>query len=156
MSAKKQISGDEVTEEKTQILDEKKTQEITESIIEKEHVSYHSEAFSKIEKQVELSLAAQKTDDALKDITLGALYLGSSDIHYDCYEEYVILRYRIDGMLVDIFKLDHKQYKVVLERLKYASSLKLNITNIPQDGKYELKLENKKIDVRVSTLPTKY
>jgi len=40
--------------------------------------------------------------------------------------------------------------------MKYSSWLKLNITNIPQDGKYELKLENKKIDVRVSTLPTKY
>jgi len=156
MSDKKQIVDTKVSEEETHILDEKKTEELAEKIIKKEHVSYHSKAFSKIERQVELSLAAQKTDEALKDITLGALYIGSSDIHYDCYEEYVILRYRIDGMLVDIFKLDHKQYKVVLERLKYASSLKLNITNIPQDGKYELKLENKKIDVRVSTLPTKY
>jgi len=59
-------------------------------------------------------------------------------------------------MLVDIFTLEHKDYKVILERMKYSSWLKLNITNIPQDGKYELKLENKKIDVRVSTLPTKY
>jgi type II secretory ATPase GspE/PulE/Tfp pilus assembly ATPase PilB-like protein len=66
------------------------------------------------------------------------------------------LRFRIDGILVDIFTLTHPQYKVVLERLKYASSLKLNITTVPQDGKYELKLEDKKIDVRVSTLPTKY
>ncbi len=156
MSDKKHISGGKVLEEETQILDEEQKEELAEKIIEKEHISYHSEAFSKIEKQVELSLDAQKTDDALKDITLWALYLGSSDIHYDCYEEYVILRYRIDGMLVDIFKLEHKQYKVVLERLKYSSSLKLNITNIPQDGKYELRLENKKIDVRVSTLPTKY
>ncbi len=156
MSDKKQITDDTVLEEETQVLDEEKAKEIAETIIKKEKISYHSEAFSKIEKQVQLSLEAQKTDDVLKDITLWALYLGSSDIHYDCYEEHVILRYRIDGMLVDIFTILHKDYKVILERLKYASGLKLNITNIPQDGKYELKLENKKIDVRVSTLPTKY
>jgi len=43
--------------------------------------------------------------------------------------------------LVDIFRLTNKEFKPVLERLKYASSLKLNITNIPQDGKYSLELE---------------
>jgi len=60
-------------------------------------------------------------------------------------------------VLVDIFKLTHAEYKKVVERLKYASSLKLNISNVPQDGKYSLKLEdNKKIDVRVSTLPIHY
>ncbi len=156
MSDNSQITEEELPKEEEEILDEKKSQELAEGIIQKEEISYHSEAFSKIEKQVEHSLSLQKTDEALKDITLWALYLGSSDVHYDCYEEHIVLRYRIDGMLVDIFTLAHKDYKVVLERLKYASGLKLNITNIPQDGKYELKLENKKIDVRVSTLPTKY
>jgi type II secretory ATPase GspE/PulE/Tfp pilus assembly ATPase PilB-like protein len=52
--------------------------------------------FSKIEKQAKESLRKQKTDDALKDITLGALFLGSSDIHYDSYENKIILRFRID------------------------------------------------------------
>lgn len=139
-----------------EILDEEKSHELAEKIIEKEEVSFNSDAFDRIKKQVEYSLSIQKTDEALKDITVWALFLGSSDIHYDCYEESITLRYRIDWMLVDIFTLTHKDYKVILERLKYASALKLNITNIPQDGKYELKLENKKIDVRVSTLPTKY
>jgi type IV pilus assembly protein PilB len=55
--------------------------------------------------------------------------------------------------LVDIFRLTHKEYKPVLERLKYSSSLKLNITNIPQDWKYDLTIDDRKIDVRVSTLP---
>ncbi|MBT3726949.1 hypothetical protein HOG21_04615 [bacterium] len=44
-----------------------------------------------------------------------------------------MVRFRIDGVLVDIFKLTHKEYKYIVERLKYSSSLKLNITNIPQD-----------------------
>jgi type IV pilus assembly protein PilB len=93
----------------------------------------------------------------LKDITVWALVLWSSDIHYECFNEYVLVRFRIDGVLVDIFRLSHAQYKKIVERLKYSSNLKLNISNIPQDGKYSFDLEdNKKIDVRVSTLPIAY
>jgi len=64
--------------------------------------------------------------------------------------------------LVNIFHLSKPEYKSILERLKYSANLKLNINDIPQDGKYDLKIKlkndapDKKIDVRVSTLPTKY
>jgi type IV pilus assembly protein PilB len=70
------------------------------------------------------------------------LILGSSDIHYEVLEDgNVQVRFRIDGILVDIFKLEVREYKLILERLKYSSGLKLNITNIPQDGKYSMKIE---------------
>ena len=63
---------------------------------------------------------------------------------------------RIDGALSNIFALSLPQYKLLLERLKYKSELKLNITNIPQDGKYRItEVEDGHIDVRVSTLPVK-
>ncbi len=141
---------------KEETLDDKKREELAENILKKEKISYHSKTFIKIENEVKEALKNQKTDDALRDITLWALFLWSSDVHYDCYEKEVFIRFRIDWVLVDIFTLNHLEYKYVLERLKYASKLKLNISNIPQDWKYELKLEHKKIDVRVSTLPTKY
>ena len=48
------------------------------------------------------------------------------------------------------------EYKLVLERLKYAAGMKLNIIDVPQDGKYSLQLSQKKLDVRVSVLPAKY
>lgn len=136
----------------------KHTQKVSEvlkdKILEKEdRKGYFSAKFKKIEEKVRQALKEQKTDDALYDITLWALVLNSSDIHYEVFEEYVVVRFRIDGVLVDIFRLTQKEYKPILERLKYASELKLNITNIPQDGKYEMTIEEKKIDVRVSTLP---
>jgi type II secretory ATPase GspE/PulE/Tfp pilus assembly ATPase PilB-like protein len=43
-----------------------------------------------------------------------------------------------------------------LERLKYNSDLKLNLTDVPQDGKYRIAEDNERIDVRVSTLPVRY
>jgi len=114
---------------------------------------YFSEKYSKIEEKVKKSLKEQKTDEALNDITVWALVLWSSDVHYEVFVDYVLVRFRIDWILVDIFRLTLKEYKTVLERLKYSSSLKLNITNIPQDWKYSLVIDNRNIDVRVSTLP---
>ena len=138
------------------LLSAEEKEKIAKKILAEEKNNYHSKMFSKIEKQVKESLVNQKTDDALKDITLWALFLWSSDIHFDCSEEEVSLRFRMDWVLVDIFVITNKEYKFLLERLKYSSNLKLNITTIPQDWKYELQLENKKIWIRVSTLPTKY
>lgn len=134
------------------------TEELKQEILEQEEVrEYQSERFEKIEKQVKNSLAQQATQQVLQDITVWALVVGSSDIHFECFEDYVGVRFRIDGVLVDIFRLTLAEYKKILERIKYAANLKLNISNIPQDGKYSLKIEDgKKIDIRVSTLPIHY
>ncbi len=134
------------------------TEELKKKVLENEEKhEYQSSKFKKIEDQVTWALSRQATDDALRDVSIWALVVGSSDVHYECFETYVVVRFRIDGVLVDIFRLTHAQYKKIVERLKYAASLKLNISNIPQDGKYSLKIdETKKIDVRVSTLPIHY
>ncbi|MDD2907107.1 MAG: GspE/PulE family protein [Candidatus Gracilibacteria bacterium] len=136
-------------------IEEKNIQEeLKNEILSKESKrEYHSSKFQKIETQVKESLKQQKTDDTLRDITIGALVLGSSDVHYEVFEDYVVVRFRIDGVLVDIFRLNYKEYKLILERLKYSSGLKLNITDVPQDGKYSMIIEKRDIDVRVSTLP---
>lgn len=82
--------------------------------------------------------------------------MGSSDIHYDQSETGTDIRLRIDGDLETVCRLKNNEYKLLLERLKYKSDLKLNITTIPQDGKYRINTNDEKIDVRVSTLPVQY
>ncbi len=101
-------------------------------------------------------LRLQDSDSALTLITRGALGLWSSDIHYDTSESNVAIRIRIDGELVTITTLNKWEYKLLLERLKYKSNLKLNITEVPQDGKYRIVDDENRIDVRVSTLPVRY
>lgn len=123
---------------------------------EEDKKDYSSDKFYNIEKKVKDCLLKQDWDNALKDLSFWALFLWSSDIHYDCYKEKIIVRFRIDWVLVDIFNLNYKEYKLVLERLKYSAWLKLNITQIPQDWKYSIEVEWRNIDIRVSTFPTKY
>lgn len=134
------------------------TQEDLKNIIlsKEEKIKYKSEKLTQLENTIKWYLSKQDTDNTLKYLTLWALWLWSSDIHYDNYETFTIIRFRIDGVLVDIFKLEKKEYKLLLERIKHSSNLKLNISNIPQDWKYSISVENWKIDVRVSTLPTPF
>lgn len=142
------------TKKTTQTVD---TENLKKTILNSEtKKEIFSEKFVKIEEKVKESLSLQTTDEALKDVTLWALVVGSSDIHFEIFEFDVVVRFRIDGVLVDIFRLTKKEYKAILERLKYSAALKLNITEIPQDGKYSIKIDQKKLDIRVSTLPTKY
>lgn len=116
---------------------------------------FQSAKFDELAKFVHEVLERQDSDQALTLITRGALSLGSSDVHYDLSEANTQVRFRIDGNLVTIFTLAHREYKLLLERLKYKSELKLNITNIPQDGKYRIMDADGRVDVRVSTLPVK-
>ena len=123
--------------------------------LQKESESFYTTKFQELETAVRSSLARQDSDAALSLITKGSLSLGGSDIHYDVCEASIHVRLRIDGNLVTVFELTTVEYKLVLERLKYKSNLKLNLTQIPQDGKYRINDASERIDVRVSTLPVK-
>lgn len=123
---------------------------------EKTTIPTQNERFSELEKILHETLGRQDSETALTLITKGALALGSSDIHLDTTETNVNVRIRIDGNLNTVATLSKAEHKLLLERLKYKSNLKLNITDIPQDGKYRITENNDRIDVRVATLPVKY
>lgn len=95
-------------------------------------------------------------DEALNFIEVGAMKTGASDIHYEPGESLTTVRFRIDGILHKIFDIETAIYKNLLNQLKYRSKMKLNISTIPQDGRYSFMLNNRKIDVRVSAIPTEY
>ena len=86
----------------------------------------------------------------------GAIAIGSSDVHFDPQEDAVRLRYRLDGILVDVTEIDHKTYHLLISRTKLLSGLKLNITTDTQDGRFSIKIKNLEIEIRTSVLPGPY
>ena len=80
----------------------------------------------------------------------------ASDIHFEPYEDHIVVRYRIDGILKEILKQDSKIASVLISRLKIISGLDISERRLPQDGRVSLSLGDKNIDVRVSTLPSSY
>ena len=138
------------------IRDEDQFQDAIIAAKEKSDKSDQHARFASIATEIHAALARQDSDATLTMITKWALGFGSSDIHYDTWEHEVRIRLRIDGELTDIVSLTRPEYKLLLERLKYKSDLKLNLTDIPQDGKYRIVTDSERIDVRVSTLPVRY
>ncbi len=80
----------------------------------------------------------------------------ASDIHIEPMEDSLRVRYRIDGVLQKTLSLPLKIHPTIISRIKILSNLKIDETRKPQDGRFSIKFENRKIDFRVSTLPTAY
>lgn len=87
-------------------------------------------------------------------IFAGAIHLNASDIHIEPIENASRLRYRIDGMLQDVITLPEPTYKALRNRIKYLAKMKMNITEEPQDGRFDIQIGEQNIDVRVSLMPS--
>ncbi|HUO56233.1 MAG TPA: type II/IV secretion system protein [Candidatus Paceibacterota bacterium] len=92
----------------------------------------------------------------LEIIMAGALSLGASDVHLEPEEKLVRMRYRLDGVLVEVLTFDHPTYALISSRLKLLSGLKLNIKNAAQDGRFSIVVGGKEIEIRSSVLPGAY
>jgi type IV pilus assembly protein PilB len=119
------------------------------------HVGNLEDIGKLIKEAVDLKRAYRITR-ILEVILAGGLATGASDIHFEPEEAAVRLRYRLDGVLVDVLTYDHDTYKLLLSRLKLLSGLKLNVTDEAQDGRFSIKIKGDEIELRTSVLPGNY
>lgn len=78
----------------------------------------------------------------------------ASDIHVEPWRENVKVRFRVDGVMNTSLTLPIKVHSAVVSRIKIMSDMRLDEKRKPQDGRFTVRLENRKIDFRVSTFPT--
>ena len=106
--------------------------------------------------------AAQDVDDApvvryLQKIMLDAINGNASDIHFEPYEKFYRIRYRMDGVLYEVAQPPVAIKEKIASRIKVISKLDISEKRVPQDGRMKLVVSRKKgVDFRVSTLPTLY
>ena len=89
----------------------------------------------------------------INGILTDAVQRGASDIHVECFEHEMRVRYRIDGALLEVMKPPIKMRAALISRIKILSQLNIAERRVPQDGRLKLKMGNRVIDFRVSTLP---
>ncbi len=82
----------------------------------------------------------------------------ASDLHFQAQEDGVIMRIRIDGVLQEILRFTHSDFKKYLQKIKFISGVKMNIDYVPQDWRFSFTAvnrnwEEKKVDARVSLMP---
>ena len=103
---------------------------------------------------------ATDIDDApvvkyIQKMLLDAINMGASDLHFEPYEKYYRIRYRVDGELREIARPPLAIKDKIASRIKVISSMDISEKRVPQDGRMKLVLsKNRAIDFRVSTLPT--
>ncbi|MBW2370681.1 MAG: Flp pilus assembly complex ATPase component TadA, partial [Deltaproteobacteria bacterium] len=89
-------------------------------------------------------------------LILNAVEMRASDIHFEPFENDFKVRYRIDGVLHDAESPPNRLQAAIISRVKIMAKLDIAERRLPQDGRIKLKIGDKEIDFRVSTLPTLY
>ena len=82
-----------------------------------------------------------------------AVARGASDVHIEPHDRFVLVRFRIDGALRGVHKLPRAALPALLAQLKTLAHLQAEETNAPQEGAYDLTVDDKHVDVHVSTMP---
>jgi len=108
-----------------------------------------------IRKKVE-SFRNEKIGELAEIIFAGGIMLDASDIHLEPKENKAILRYRLDGLLYETANIDLKIFRRLINRIKLLASMKLNVRDTAQDGRFTIKFDNLEIEIRTSVVPSEY
>lgn len=110
-----------------------------------------------IEEDVEdANVASAPIVRLLTNIIEQAIAQKASDIHIEPYAEYVRVRYRVDGDLKETMRLGKNTHSGLITRVKIIGKMNIAEKRIPQDGRVEMVVGEKEIDLRLSTIPTIY
>lgn len=161
-----------------QLIEKYYKQDVVEEIVEEEeediteeHPVDFDQEMEKVKEEIEIEVQksehAEQTIDIsdvedapivrmLNMILKNAVDKGASDIHIEAYEDCVMVRFRIDGQLVEIMKHDKKLQQILVARVKIISGLNIAEKRLPQDGRVSMKINRKNYDLRVSVLPTMF
>lgn len=94
------------------------------------------------------------SDNFLQDLISETRKLKSSDIHIEAYEDKCRVRIRIDGMLIERYRLEAAEYPSIINRIKILANLDIAEKRLPQDGRISFRTPTEAFDIRVSVLPT--
>ena len=122
----------------------------------KENIHSLQDLLDYIQEVLKMSGKSHQISRLLEVFLGGGLALKVSDIHIEPEEEFVRVRYRMDGVLTNIVKIDFDTYKLLLSRIKLLSGMKLNVQNQAQDGRFSVNVGDRDIEIRSSSIPGAY
>lgn len=94
------------------------------------------------------------SNDFLEKILITAKEIGSSDIHFEPFENKARIRLRLDGKLKEQFYLSLEEYPIIINKLKIRAQLDISEKRLPQDGRITVTTDHDDFDIRVSVMPT--
>ena len=124
--------------------------------LDKSNLTNHKDDIRESDEREDLTKLASDAPiiNLVNEIIIKALDKKSSDIHFEAYETFFRVRFRINGQLQEFGTYKKMLYEALCARIKVMSKLDITQRRLPQDGKANLLLYEKSIDIRTSTLPT--
>lgn len=123
--------------------------------VTEEDLNKYSEKFSSF-KDLQAEIDKAQITEIVTMIMAAAVKADVSDVHIEGEEREIKVRFRIDGVLHDVAVLDKNRWDKIISRLKLLTSVKINVTDKPQDGRMAIYMIDDRVDIRVSFLPTSY
>ncbi len=114
------------------------------------------ETAKKVLKEVVNSKESYRISRIIELIMYSAYVLGASDVHIETSEDKARVRFRLDGILMEVVEFDMQTFARILNRIKLTAGLKISIRNNAQDGRFTIKLPDIELEIRTSTLPDAY
>jgi general secretion pathway protein E len=126
-----------------------------------EDIGNESDLFALAEDLPDTEDLLDNEDDApiikLINAMLGeAIKEGASDIHIETFENQLVVRFRVDGVLREILRPNRKMSSMLVSRIKVMSKMDIAEKRVPQDGRISLRIGGRAVDVRVSTMPSSH
>ncbi len=90
----------------------------------------------------------------VNSIISDAVKRGASDIHFEPFERYIRIRFRIDGVLHEVMRPSRKYRSAIVSRLKILGGMNIAERHLPQDGRQKIRVGDRFVDMRLATLPT--
>lgn len=116
--------------------------------------------FDLVKNEIHSTITSNSYEDyariQFKDILSKAICKDASDIHIEPFEDEVIIRFRVDGELSKMLTIAIESYSFLTTVIKLDSGINITEKRLPQDGRMDIEIEDVKVDIRTSTIPTIY
>lgn len=130
--------------------------EVVEKAVEDFKKQYNVDDINEIDEEIVNQINNAPVVRLINSIIKQAINNAASDIHIEPFENRLRIRFRIDGQLQEIMSPSKSTHSAIVTRIKIMGKMNIAEKRIPQDGRVEINIDGREIDLRISTMPTVY
>lgn len=127
-----------------------------EKAVEEFNKSYQEDTITDINETLKANVNAAPVVKLLNSLIRQAVQLGASDIHIEPLENNLRIRFRLDGELREMMQIENNSHSAIVTRIKIIGNMDIAEKRIPQDGRVEMSVDGRIVDMRISIMPTVY
>lgn len=127
-----------------------------EKAVEEFNRTYHENAIVDLDETLKANVNSAPVVKLLNSLIRQAVQLGASDIHIEPLEKNLRIRFRLDGELREMMQIEKTSHSALVTRIKIIGDMDIAERRVPQDGRVEMTVDGRVVDMRLSIMPTVY